>query len=459
MNTKQSESGSILIVTIFIMMILIGFGVGYLAMTSAQFKQTESSITYQTSLESAWAGLEMAKVTMVNGHDTTIQPWTPTGSVAGALGWDDELQASNTNESTLDLTATPINIGTDTSQFRLVRLINYHGTSFGVWMTDNNDGDGNLLNDSDDLVILDIPAGLMQPVITDPTVDIQHKFHSLFEAIVQYKPPLYEPHNAVVTGGSLQISGNANINGQNGNVYVNGNLTVTNNAIVEDTAYATGTVTVNSPATVGSRQPNSPTFDVPPITPSDYASFADYTLKSDGKIYDQFGVEYAGALGWAFSNGQWDYNSNDAYNYTFYIQVDDPMANKAATAISGSPNNWQVTLISNGSIKVTGTPTMTPKQPGTLMIAGGDISIKGGVSNTFNGVIATHEQIELLGTPNITGSILAEDAVDTHDVVSTGSTFDLSLSGTTNITFNGAVTTILDAGDPYIKIMGIKKIK
>ncbi|MCK4908492.1 MAG: hypothetical protein KAS70_01215, partial [Planctomycetes bacterium] len=95
MNTKKKtrEQGSILVIAMVILLLLSGLGVAYMTMTSEYSKQTVHSMDYQTATEAAWAGLDMAKVIMVLGHDSdsviTATPWTHDDSVSAAIGWDD----------------------------------------------------------------------------------------------------------------------------------------------------------------------------------------------------------------------------------------------------------------------------------------------------------------------------------------------------------------------------------
>jgi len=104
------------------------------------------------------------------------------------------------------------------------------------------------------------------------------------------------------------------------------------------------------------------------------------------------------------------------------------------TGAGGVPlDTWQVSLISVGSIRISGNPSMSPANTAAgfwhLYIAGRDVYVSGnpgatqacasGCSttspsnvDTYAGIIAAHEQIQISGNPQILGFMLAENAID-----------------------------------------------
>ena len=111
---------------------------------------------------------------------------------------------------------------------------------------------------------------------------------------------------------------------------------------------------------------------------------------------------------------------------------------------------------------MTGGVAVQPYLTNTLFIAGGDIHIGGnGNSTTYNGLLAAHEQMKMAGTPDLLGSLLAEDAVDFYSEVTTGSTIELGgeMAGNSHLTYNGGMTTILKSGSGTVAINALKQLK
>ena len=112
--------------------------------------------------------------------------------------------------------------------------------------------------------------------------------------------------------------------------------------------------------------------------------------------------------------------------------------------ITGNPGEattpWNVSLITEGSIEITGnvnaqTNSAGPATDNLLFVAGGDIKVNGNSSQFLQGILAAHEQVDISGTPNLTGTIVAEDAINN----STYATENI-ISGNMNINYNGLST-------------------
>jgi hypothetical protein len=114
----------------------------------------------------------------------------------------------------------------------------------------------------------------------------------------------------------------------------------------------------------------------------------------------------------------------------------------------GSASNpWQATVITNGvsvpggcetlygDISVSGSPVMTGFITGLSLVAGRDLDITGNPNQSFNGVLAAHEQAFISGNPTLVGSLLAESACDTP-----GSPVSITtVSGSMSIVYNDNV--------------------
>ena len=118
---------------------------------------------------------------------------------------------------------------------------------------------------------------------------------------------------------------------------------------------------------------------------------------------------------------------------------------------------------------MSGNPYITPFLTGVALLARGDIKLRGVASSypDINGLIATHEQIDIAGTPNFTGAIVAEDADDTHSAVtsvsavgSDGSREDFeSIMGNFTLTYNGGMNTFLTAAGTSVRLRSWDKYR
>ncbi len=109
-------------------------------------------------------------------------------------------------------------------------------------------------------------------------------------------------------------------------------------------------------------------MSIPPVNPAYRRSLADYVLKADGKVYQSDGTTVVFDTssgnswpqnngGWKLSGDKWDWNGNQVdtmANSVFYVEGNVKVASNPGSP--GSP--WQVTLIAEGYIDISGNPTM-----------------------------------------------------------------------------------------------------
>jgi cytoskeletal protein CcmA (bactofilin family) len=261
----------------------------------------------------------------------------------------------------------------------------------------------------------------------------------------------YTPGNALTVGGHLTISGNPTIAGTHGGVHANGNLSVSGNPLISGNATAGGTYSASgNPVVVGTKAGGQPPVTIPTINPADFFGARDFRLAADGKVYNASGVMQAMSggqwNGWDYSSGKWSLSGNSTINGTLYIEGD--------VVVSGNPGSttapWIATLIATGSIEVTGNPNIRPptaSDPGALFrsstenllfVAGKDLKINGNPQQSFQGILAAHEQVSVSGNARLTGFIIAEDAANAGTQVTAD-----AISGNMQLTYNGAL------GNPF----------
>lgn len=187
---------------------------------------------------------------------------------------------------------------------------------------------------------------------------------------------------AIVTNGSLTITGNTSIvAGANGGVHANGNLTLsgTSLVVVGTPDLADGSVTSSgtysgsgAPVITGASGGGVAPKELPEVDADAYRSWADYILTSDGRITNASGTTTycdtnggkqqtacRNTYGWRF-NGAWDldYANPSAGEGTYFAEGTGTVSISASPGSALDPH--AITLISQGSINITGSPHIAP---------------------------------------------------------------------------------------------------
>lgn len=236
---------------------------------------------------------------------------------------------------------------------------------------------------------------------------------------------------AILTGGDLRISGNTDITGDAASVHSNQDLDMNGSAIdIDHNATSSGTYsTTGSPDVGGVAGGGRPPMPFAPIRAADYLSHADFVLNSDGRLTDRAtGLTLCNAAGapnacqvvygWTYDGPGWSVNGN-ANNYmpgTYYVQGPvtmggSPGGNNLATA-------WQVSIIAEGSIDISGSPDVKTDDPDLLLVTDGDLKISGNFTQWgAEAQILIHEQFDIGGNVTLVGRITAEDGGNASNLV------------------------------------------
>ena len=264
--------------------------------------------------------------------------------------------------------------------------------------------------------------------------------------------PLVLP--AVLIDGDFTMSGNVAIQGSTGSVHANGDLLVNGEATtVAGTVTASGLYTGSPTGSGGAAE-----LPVPEIRASDYLAYADLILTSSGEVEQPDGTPLCDAsgdpnacedgYGWTFAGADgWEISGEGATNTTFYVE------GKAAIGGSGPSQVLQITVIAEGSIDISGNPSVTPNTPDLLFITDGDLEISGtavtGNPLTAEGQMLVHEQVQLSGNPSLAGQLIVENATGLDPLV----TNNAIVSGNVTITYEG------DLGGDTFSVRGWREVR
>lgn len=282
--------------------------------------------------------------------------------------------------------------------------------------------------------------------------------------------------SAIITGQDLTISGSPTIDGTSGSVFANRNLTISGSPHITMNAEAVGTYTVQSPGApvvggfAGGRQPAS---SINNITASTFSTSYDYLLKSNGDVYNSSGTRLFNstrstttwncwtatpAVAATAATGKrpavpatpatWTLTCSTPPNGTFYVQGNAVIGASAGTSLA---KPWIATILADLDIHVTTNATALYMRPpvlgdtyngsnlynsatqNLLFIATGDLWIEGTGTQSFsNGIASAHEQVSISGNPTFSGYIVAQDAASASSTVTSN-----SISGNMHLTFNG----------------------
>lgn len=259
---------------------------------------------------------------------------------------------------------------------------------------------------------------------------------------------------AIVTNGSLTISGNPTITGTEGSVHSNTNLTISGNPTISENATASGIYSTSGSPTIGGAFGGGyGNLAVPTVQACNYVSNADFVLNDDGTmttvatatcIVNTDGTKSTVVTGTTAScnpcAGAWVYNSG---NNEWVISGNAAPAVgiyyiEGRATISGNPGSAvtpaQISIIAEGSIEISGNPDLQPDSPDLLFVTDGDLKIGGnlGLPIALEGQMLVREQVSLGGNPTLAGQLLVEDAANVSTVVTAN-----SISGNPTFVYNG----------------------
>ena len=391
---KGDERGIALIVALWAVALLFLLGIAFLSASVLESSISSNEVDRARTFNIAEAGLEHARRELRDiGINSTLATCTGNPCIA---------QINFTSGG---------------------QKVSFAGGTYSVTVRDDADDADPTVDSNNKVIITSTGAGVNARQVIEATVG----------------RPLFPP-GAVITGDNLQISGNPTVDGNAGTVHSNGDLDIPGNPTVSQDLTASGDYEASGSPTVGGIEGGGkPTVDIPAVVPAYHRPLADYVLKADGKVYESDGTvvfDTSGGSawpsndgGWKLSGDKWDWGGDQVgplANSVFYIEGNAIIGSNPGTV----SNPWEVLVIAEGYIEISGNPEMQANTDDLVLVAGTDVKI-GGVP-IVSGIIAAHEQIGISGDLNLTGYVIAEDAATNDPTVVSN-----YISGNPQITYNG----------------------
>ena len=335
-----------------------------------------------------------------------------------------------------------------TSAGVMLNAQSFNNGTYTVTATDNDDGDGDLNSDTDNIIYLD-------------SVGTLNGESQTVRALVRAVVGSYIPTTAILTDDDLVISGNPIISGTAANIHTNGNLNSSGNMVVSGSLSASGSTTVNNPGNItGSITPSTPQVPVPPdvanlselsdFMDSTFKQHADFILDGTGKVTDGNGTVLANLGG---SSGTWDGWDFDPGKPSWKLQNASPADGMyyfdgSSAAVGSSPTGWDMTLVAEGHIEISGNPEFTNHKDtsdplgvqNTALMSLYDLKLNGNANQNIDGLIFAGQQFDISGNPSAIGSIIGKGFATSvqhgNDFITTS-----TISGNITLAYNGGLVT------------------
>ena len=287
--------------------------------------------------------------------------------------------------------------------------------------------------------------------------------------------------NAFISGSSLLVSGSPTFSGTSAGVFSNSTLTISGNPVIGSAAAAGAYTVTGAPVVSGFSGGNQPQETINPINASTFYGTQDYYFywnynASDGTyhgiVYDKnWNVIADMAPGQTWNC--WQYTSY-SYYYSFaqqqyiwtpftwtatckppdgsYYVYGEVVISGANIGTAATP--WIATILAAGSIEVT-SPSLVIRPPlsteaalyksqtqNLLFVANKDILITGNANQSFRGITSSYEQTGIDGNPVYYGYILSQGVTNTGTTyMGANAATSNYISGNLALTYNGDLKT------------------
>ena len=440
-----SEKGIALVVVLLLMAVLSGLATGFAMNGRVEVAMAENEAYYAGARAAAEAGMNRATQAiraqhdknLLSGEDDTVDDDNP-GAAVNADNGDLGFMLGGAGPYALDATnrySYTIEVLDDDDP--LLYETPLSGDQLDAMLPGAGSEDGKGFIDFNNQLILRAtgfgPSGTVVRLSRRITTNVN----------ITVIPPT-EANPALLVDGDLVMDGSAfGVLGLKGSVHANGDLAITgSNATVSGDATASGNFSAHQNFDAGGMQGgNAANINFPEINASDYINHADYILPAGGGAITNGDGTPCGPCptGWEWNAGDqvWE-SDNDISPGTFYA--------KTSVKVTGNPgtkdNPLAVSIISEGSITVAGTPKFKPENTEMYQfITDGDLVISGNAglddATLVEGQILVREQLEISGNPTFQGRILVQDEPSLFDDAVSN-----AISGNPTLTYDGTLPAI-----------------
>ena len=432
----QSERGVALIIALLMMAVLSGLATGFAMNGQTESAMAENELYYAGARAAAEAGLNRATERIVNDTARNLLAGAD-GLVSATL--TDAVNADNGSIADWMGGAGPYVLDAAGFYTYNIEILDdddprlYPAALTAAQLAAMGEQGDRFVTANDRLILRATGFG---PKGT--TIRIMRELFSQ-DAVVPASTQTLLANPAILVDGDLDIGGSISVQGSEGNVHANGNLSVQGSAAqVSGDVTATGTYTANDNwEPDGSYGGGRDAITVPEILASNYVSLTDVTLHANGTC-----TPSPCPADWtppASAGEPWTLAGNTAPTGTFYVE--------GSVLISGSPgkkgNEVAMSIIAEGSIKITGTPKLKPENGDKIQfVCDGDLTIAGNSDlddpANVDGQIMVREQIHISGNPEFQGRIMVANEPSEFDDVTVN-----AIPGNPTITYNGTLGDIV----------------
>jgi hypothetical protein len=282
------------------------------------------------------------------------------------------------------------------------------GTYFVRFVDDPDDPSGNAFDDGNSRIVARCRAVTANGAVAE------------IDAVIGATPM-----PGIATEGNLSVPGNPAILGACGSVHANGNLDKVDASVMVAEFVSASGVVIGTPPSLpdGSPAPvynGAPAVEIPPLDPLNHCGGADYRLTSSGQVIElATGITYnangSEVFGWKRSSSSpvvWTLDGDAAVPGTVCAEGNVVVSGDAGTAV----NPLQMSIVSTGSIEISGNPYMMASHPDNIQfLAGGDLKISGNPSvgaTNFSGLLYAGSQCMVNGNPTLGGQLLCDNKAD-----------------------------------------------
>ncbi len=449
----RSEKGVALIIVLLLMAVLSGLATGFAMNGNVESTMAVNEVYYAGARAAAEAGMNRAIEAIRVDNSTDLL--SGADAAVDAVNAAAEVNTDNGSVGFMLTGASPYGLDANNQYRYTIQILDdddpalYGGVALTAPQLLAMAEDGIAVTDANDTLILRV-TGL------GPSNTVVQLARVLTSAASPASPATTS-NPAIIVDGDLDISGNPTIDGDYGSVHSNGDLDINGGSTyISQNATASGDFEANDgweagdcPADCGTMGGNMPSINVPTVNAEDYLGLATHLLKTDGTvILVATGLPVANT-GWELSGGDtWQISGNSAAAGTFYVE------GNFNAKVSGNPGSSKspvpLSIISTGSIEVSGNPYLTPQNASNLQfITNGDLKMNGNLDadplSAVEGQSLVRAQLMISGNPDIRGQIIVKNGVGTTNIVD-----NCTISGNPTITYNGGFDGIVTPPGPTV---------